>query len=167
MGFEARAPKKDEILSTRIWWWLEEDMRGQWTDREKVYEHWKKTPREEVDEAIRDPLQAGLAEGAPKEDVLPGADHGCPPALPEGGDAASTLREENPNALLADGFESCLIGVARRCGQPTLAVYDYGRAVQHLMVSNGMAYEEAVEYMEFNVVGAWMGENTPLWLYRG
>ncbi len=34
------------------------------------------------------------------------------------------LAEENENALLADGFDDALIGIARRCSQPTLAVYD-------------------------------------------
>jgi hypothetical protein len=29
-----------------------------------------------------------------------------------------------------------------------------------------MSYEEAEEYFEFNVSGAWMGPNTPLFLYR-
>jgi hypothetical protein len=28
----------------------------------------------------------------------------------------------------------------------------------------GMSYEDAVEWMEFNVVGAWMGEHTPAWI---
>lgn len=76
------------------------------------------------------------------------------------------LAEENPNALLADGFETCLVGLGRRCGQPTLAVYDYQAGVQLLILRDGMTHEEAEEYLEFNVVGAWMGEHTPLWLCR-
>lgn len=74
------------------------------------------------------------------------------------------LGEENPDALLADGFEDAMVGLARRCGQPTLAVYDYTLGVRVLMKRDGMSYEEAVEWMEFNVVGAWMGANTPVWL---
>ena len=30
-----------------------------------------------------------------------------------------------------------------------------------------MTNEEAIEYFEFNVVGAWMGEGTPIFLYSG
>jgi hypothetical protein len=30
-----------------------------------------------------------------------------------------------------------------------------------------MSPEEAEEWMEFNVVGAWMGENTPIWVVVG
>lgn len=76
------------------------------------------------------------------------------------------LEDENPEALLADGFEAALIGVARRCGQPTLAVYDYELGVKVLIERDGMTYEEAVEYLEFNTVGAWVGGNTPIWLVR-
>jgi len=74
-----------------------------------------------------------------------------------------TLAEDNPCALFADGLDSAIIGVARRCGQPTLVAYSYSKAVQHFM-SEGMSHEEAVEWMEFNVVGAWMGDNTPVWI---
>jgi hypothetical protein len=76
------------------------------------------------------------------------------------------LREWCPQALLADGFEAALVGVAQRCGQPTLAVYDYDLAVKVLVERDGMTHEEAVEWMEFNVVGAWMGEHTPVWLVK-
>jgi hypothetical protein len=71
-----------------------------------------------------------------------------------------------PEALLADGFEDAFIGIARRCGQPTLVVYDYRRGIEILMEREGMSCEEAEEWMEFNVVGAWAGEHTPVWLVR-
>lgn len=74
------------------------------------------------------------------------------------------LREENPEALLADGFEDALVGLGVRCSQPTLAVYSYAKAVDILMRRDGMTHAEAIEWMEYNVVGAWVGENTPLWL---
>jgi hypothetical protein len=77
-----------------------------------------------------------------------------------------TLAEENPDALFADGLDEALVGVARRCGQPTLAVYDYWKVVDVFMTRDGMTYEDAVEWVEFNVVGAWFGENTPVWLCR-
>ena len=76
------------------------------------------------------------------------------------------LSEENPDALFADGLDDALVGVARRCGQPTLAVYDYEKCVEVFMSREGMSYEDAIEWMEFNVVGAWLGEGTPIWLCR-
>ena len=76
----------------------------------------------------------------------------------------SVLEDENPEALLAEGFEAALVGVVRRCGQPTLAAYSYARALEVLMMRDGMEYDDAVEWMEFNVVGAWLGPHTPAWL---
>ena len=77
---------------------------------------------------------------------------------------ADLLSDENPSALLADGFEDAFVGVARRCGQPTLAVYDYDKGLEVLMQRDGMTYVDAVEWMGFNVLGAWAGENTPVWI---
>ena len=77
------------------------------------------------------------------------------------------LVEENHEALLADGLEDALVGIARRCGQPTLAVYDIHKCVDVLMKRDGMTAEEADEFLMFNSVGAWAGEHTPLWFYGG
>jgi hypothetical protein len=76
------------------------------------------------------------------------------------------LNECNPDALLADGFDDALIGVARRCSQPMLAVYDYEKGIQVLMLRDGITRDEAIEFMEVNVLGSWMGEHTPIWLER-
>ena len=65
--------------------------------------------------------------------------------------------------LLADGFEECLIGIGSRCGQPDIAVYDQAKCIQVLM-SQGMSHEEALEYFDFNVLGSWVGEETPIFV---
>ena len=44
-------------------------------------------------------------------------------------------------------------------------MYDYEKCVK-IFMDQGMDHEEAIEWMEFNVVGAWMGEHTPVWLCR-
>lgn len=79
------------------------------------------------------------------------------------------LREEiaghNEEALMADGFEDAIIGVAERCGQPSLVVYDAEKCIQILMERDGMTYEEAQEFFDFNTLGSWVGEHTPLYLY--
>ena len=68
-----------------------------------------------------------------------------------------------PGALLADGFDDAILGVAERCGQPTLVAYDRCRCID-ILVAQGMDREEAEEYFEFNVAGAWLGEQTPVWI---
>jgi hypothetical protein len=74
--------------------------------------------------------------------------------------------EQNPKALFADGYEDAIIGVAMRCGSPTLVVYDAEKCVETLMVRDGMSFEDASEFFEFNTLGAWGGEGTPLFMYR-
>lgn len=76
------------------------------------------------------------------------------------------LQEDNPDALLADGFDEALIGTVRRCGDPVLAAYDYDKCVEVLMRRHNMDWEAAVEFMEFNVVGSYLGPNTPVFVQR-
>lgn len=73
------------------------------------------------------------------------------------------LEEMNPDVLYADGFDDALIGVARQFTKH-LAVYDYELCVE-VLTRRGMTVEQAVEYMEFNVVGAYVGPNTPIFLH--
>ena len=75
------------------------------------------------------------------------------------------VAEYNEEALLADGFDDALLGIAERCGQPALAVYDAGRCIG-ILVEQGMTEEEAEEFFSFNVSGAWVGPHTPLFLWR-
>lgn len=70
----------------------------------------------------------------------------------------------NPEALLADGFEDAFVGICHRFGQDPLATYDYGKCID-ILQKQGCSYEEAVEYFEFNVIGAWMGEGTPVFVH--
>jgi len=63
--------------------------------------------------------------------------------------------------LLADGFNEALIGHA--AGMEPRAVYDYDRCID-VLVEDGMTYEEAMEYFEFNTVGAYVGEQTPVFV---
>lgn len=81
--------------------------------------------------------------------------------------AIEILKEENPEAILFDGFEDALVGVARQQYKPSLAVYDRGKCLEVLQARDGMSYEEAEEFFSFNVEGAWVGEHTPLILRSG
>jgi hypothetical protein len=67
--------------------------------------------------------------------------------------------------LLADGFEKAFIGVAQQFNKH-VACYDYEKCVRLLMKENGISEKEAVEYMDFNVTGAYVGEQTPVFLHK-
>ena len=66
--------------------------------------------------------------------------------------------------ILATGFDDAIIGIGRRCGQPDLVVYSIEKCVQILIERDSMEEDEAREYLEFNTFGAWVGEQTPVWV---
>ena len=72
--------------------------------------------------------------------------------------------EYNEEALVADGFDDAIIGVAERCSQDPLVVYSINACID-ILISRGMSEEDALDYFNFNVVGAWMGEGTPLFMW--
>jgi hypothetical protein len=74
----------------------------------------------------------------------------------------TTAAEE---VLYAVGFEEALIGVGTQFTTP-LAVYDWDACVRILMERDGMTEEEAVEYMDVNVTGAYVGAQTPIFVQR-
>jgi len=86
-----------------------------------------------------------------------------PKAVPKHLTVLERLNEENPEALLADGFEKCLVGISYQYGRPPLGCYDYNRCIKKLM-KDGMNQDEAIEFFEFNTLGAWLGENTPVFI---
>ena len=63
--------------------------------------------------------------------------------------------------LLADGFEAAIVGIAEGCGRSPAVVYDREKCVAILMDR-----DEAEEFFEFNVAGAYVGAGTPVFLVR-
>jgi hypothetical protein len=82
-------------------------------------------------------------------------------------DLREQLSEFNEEMLFIDGgFDSAIIGIVERFGQDPIALYDKQKVIDLLMKPAGskkrqMSYEEAIEYFEYNMAGAWLGEGTP------
>lgn len=74
-----------------------------------------------------------------------------------------TEETEDLSVLFADGFEDALLGIGRQFNLE-VAVYDYYKCVNILMGQQDFSYEDAIEWMEFNVVGAYVGKTTPIFL---
>jgi hypothetical protein len=72
--------------------------------------------------------------------------------------------EEEEDFLFADGFDDAILGIGRRATQPEVVAYDYEKCVLILMDRDEMTEEEAREYMEFNVVGGFVGDRTPIFI---
>ena len=71
--------------------------------------------------------------------------------------------EDVETMMLADGLDEAFVGLATTFGEKIRAIYDINKVIE-LLHSQGMSYEEAEEYFDFNVVGAYVGENTPVFV---
>ena len=61
--------------------------------------------------------------------------------------------------VLADGFDKAIIGVSNN---DMRVIYSKSLCIDILM-SQGMDEDEALEYFEYNVSSAYVGEKTPIW----
>ncbi len=88
------------------------------------------------------------------------------------------IAEINEEALLIDGFDSAIIGMAERINLGPVVAYDEEKIIDILASqmelddTEGMTEDEiesekyimAIEYFEYNIKGAWLGENTPVFV---
>lgn len=73
------------------------------------------------------------------------------------------MNEHVDEAVVLHGFEECIVGMAERFGMSPVLAYDYNLCIETLM-KGGMKYDEAVEFFEFNTIGGWFGEGTPVFV---
>lgn len=66
--------------------------------------------------------------------------------------------------ITADGFETAFVAVGFRYNGNDIAVYDYDLCIDVLIDRDTMSVEEAHEFMDYNVIGAYVGEETPLFI---
>lgn len=68
--------------------------------------------------------------------------------------------------ILVEGHDNAILGVADGCGLPSRVVYDR-RKVLHNLVRDGIgSHEDAEEFFEYNILGSFVGETTPLFFTR-
>ena len=61
-------------------------------------------------------------------------------------------------------FDEAIVGLADRIGMKTVVVYDTTKIIDILCERDGMERDEATEFYEFNIAGAYVGERTPLFI---
>ena len=66
--------------------------------------------------------------------------------------------------MRAHGLDDAVIGVGQRCGDEDILVYDAQKIVDILVNREKMSREEAWEYFEFNICGAYVGPTTPIYM---
>tara|TARA_R100001530_G_scaffold76623_2_gene53810 strand:- start:188 stop:448 length:261 start_codon:yes stop_codon:yes gene_type:complete len=76
-------------------------------------------------------------------------------------DKLQFVKDNYPDVLIADGFDDAIIGIAERYGMNSVVLYDKNKCVKIMQDRDGMTEEEAIEFFNYNIVGAYMGEHTP------
>ena len=76
--------------------------------------------------------------------------------------------DDKEKPLFADGFDYAIIGVGDSMYPQynSRIVYDYNMCEEVLQIRDGMTREEANEFMEYNVTGAYVGPLGPMFLHR-
>jgi hypothetical protein len=64
----------------------------------------------------------------------------------------------NPDAIMWDGFDEAIIGMTTN-GH---VVYDISKIHELLMANGEMTLDEAIDYAEYNILCAHVGEFTPV-----
>lgn len=67
--------------------------------------------------------------------------------------------------LFADGFDDAIIGMDMN-SEVYRVVYGVEKMIFILMHRDSMTEEEALEYLEYNVFSAYLGEGTPIYIYQ-
>jgi hypothetical protein len=68
---------------------------------------------------------------------------------------------EDEDILFADGLDDAIVGVDYNLR----VVYDIDSIIEILMERDKMTDDEAIEFAEFNIFGAYVGEKTPVYIY--
>jgi hypothetical protein len=63
--------------------------------------------------------------------------------------------------LQADGFDDAIIGLEPLSGK---IIYDIDLMVEVLITQEELSHQDAIEYLDYNVLNAYVGENTPIYI---
>ena len=88
--------------------------------------------------------------------------------------------DEHPSTLTLDGFNAAIVGYGERINLGPVIVYDKDMIIEMLMkemvvekedlyegqTEEDRKYEMAIEYFDYNIIGAYMGEYTPIYLTK-
>ena len=74
------------------------------------------------------------------------------------------ISEIDPEFLLLDGYDDCIVGIMERFGIGPIVCYSKDAIIDKL--SKDMSYEDVVEFFDFNIIGAWVGEKTPCFVSK-
>jgi NH3-dependent NAD+ synthetase len=74
------------------------------------------------------------------------------------------IRDNLPDSLLANGYDSAIIGIASGFDSGRV-VYSVTKMLEICMRDLSVDAEEAMEWLEYNTFGAFVGDYTPIYIY--
>jgi hypothetical protein len=95
----------------------------------------------------------------------PSSQHELPPRLNKRQEIADDYGDPELLFLSEEEYDEAIIGVAHRIGQEDVIAYDYNKVCE--IVAKMMGNDdimEVMEYVEFNIMGAYVGERTPIFV---
>lgn len=72
--------------------------------------------------------------------------------------------ENDAEILVADGLDGALIGIGQQFTK-YVAVYSQSKVIEILMERDGMSRIDALEFFDVNIVGAYVGEGSPVFVW--
>jgi len=75
----------------------------------------------------------------------------------------SLCEQFGDDLLFADGYDGAIIGVASGFDSGRV-VYSIPKMIEACMQEAGMTYEDSCEWIEYNTIGAYVGEHTPIYI---
>ena len=68
------------------------------------------------------------------------------------------------DTISCNGFDDCIIGLTEGFGGQQRLVYDKQLMLAKMMERDGMSEEDAQEFFDFNIIGAYTNPNDPIYL---
>ena len=78
-------------------------------------------------------------------------------------DRETIAAEIDPDILFADGWDDAFLGITANHHHAIVAVYDYDKIIEIMVERDGATHEDAEDFAQFNIVGAYVGERTPIY----
>lgn len=67
---------------------------------------------------------------------------------------------------MLEGFDEAIVGVVEVYGRAPVVCYDRERCLEIIQENCGGDRQEAEEHFDFNIIGGYLGEHSPVFLTR-
>jgi hypothetical protein len=68
--------------------------------------------------------------------------------------------------VVLDGLNDCIVGTTQNHLNEQVLVYSVDKILSVLEVRDSMEEECAMEYFSYNILGAYLGDTTPMYLFN-